>query len=584
MAFGLSERFLSPPKSYYLLDPGAYQNTFTPLLRLNKAPFLSKSARGSNTGTRIWTHALYDSDMPSKIPNCTSLMSKVPRFSYEALAKEDIEKILCDCGIENPCECPVEDDKEEIKEENIMCQGKVQRQLFKGPCSKKSPAPSKKDHDFNVLLDGTKIRKLENVKDIFPPFYDTRIIESTAFYQGCKWSKWTSRREQKALEVRPGPADYTIENVPSCEALCAEKVRALKRKTSKQYRFIEMVQRRNVLEGRPGPADYTPNYPKGPQLQWLGSRAERFITGKYDIKPSPTEYCIKRDFDKVEPLQKSCHMKLADPAFFGTKSVRFKPRREEGPSPATYDTCYRQKPLKYCNIAPFGASSERFKKQKIIIEDNDTEDELVESTPKHTYNKCITKELPTWGFKSKTKRFKSLMKKIEEPSPADLPQSNVEVMRSHQLQCNSPFFSSEGRFQPWFNWIPVYGKDKTPGPAYYCLDKPKCLPAVTCGPMCRTRRFPDSAYQTPAPNAYRVDGGIETILNTHNQRLKDNIAMKHEFHWSPRVEPKKLSSHMQETILLNKSIELLEIRDIFEYKKSVSKKSLPKYRYYAYKD
>ncbi|XP_069364914.1 uncharacterized protein [Maniola hyperantus] len=430
MAFSLGERFLSPPKSYYLLDPGAYQNTCTPLLRLNKAPFLSKSARSSITEARIWTHALYDPDTPSKIPNCTSLKSKVPRFPYEALSKEDIEKIIiCHCGIENPCECPVEDDKEEI-----ICQGKVQRQLFKGPSPKSTiserlSSPSKKDHDFNRLHDGTKIRKFANIKDISPPFYDSRVIESTAFYQGCKWSKWTSRREQQPLEVRPGPADYTIENVPSYEALCAEKVRALKRKTSKQYRFTETVQRRNVLEERPGPADYTPNHPKGSELQWLGPRAERFTTGKYDMKPSPTEYCIRRDFDKVEPPQKSCHMQLADPAFFGIKAVRFKPRREDGPSPATYDTYYRPRQLKYCNVAPFGSSSERFKQQDVIIEDNDTEDELVESSPKGTSDKSKApcgKSFPTWGFRSKTIRFKSLSKKIEEPSPADLPQSNVE--------------------------------------------------------------------------------------------------------------------------------------------------------------
>ncbi|CAH2216909.1 jg16203 [Pararge aegeria aegeria] len=333
------------------------------------------------------------------------------------------------------------------------------------------------------------------------------------------------------------------------------------------------VQRRNVLEGTPGPADYTPNIPKGTKLKLLGPKAERFTTGKYDVIPGPAEYSIKRDFDIAEPPQIFSNAKIATPAFFGIKAERFKPRHEEGPSPASYDPSSRLRQSNRCIKTPFGSTSKRFKE---IPNNGVTNFELIsgERTRKDSSDKYITMELPTWGFRSKTIRWKPLLKKFHEPSPADLAQAKIEIRRSHQLQYNCPFFSSDGRFQPWFNWIPVHGKNKTPGPAYYCLDKPKCLPAVNCGPMYRTTRFADRALQTPAPNAYRVDGGIENILATHNDKLKNNLANKHEYHWSPPLEYKKLSVDTQEAILLKKSIALLEVPDNFEYKESSITKSV----------
>lgn len=575
MAFSLSGRFPPPPKSYNLLDPGAYQNTIPPLLQ-NKVPFLSTCSRNTQAGITIWTHALYNANLPPKIPNCTSLMSKVPRFRYEALSKEDTEAIMFQCGVENPCECSIEEDKEEI-----ICQAKVRRRLFKGLAPKSTlgeglSTPSKKDHGFKVLPNGTKIRLFQSVKEDSPPFYDARIIESSAFYQGCKWSQWTSRREQNVIESRPGPADYTIVHEPNYESLCAEKIRALKRKVSKQYRFIEMVQRNNIREGKPGPADYTPNYPKGTEMSWLGSKAERFADAKYEVRPSPNNYFIKRDFDKIDPPQKTSHVKLASPAFFGMKSKRFKPLREEGPSPASYDICYRPCHTKFCNTVPFGSSSQRFKEQ-IIEEDEDDDDiNFIDGTPKTSDKRSVIEhscEKPTWVFKSKTIGLKPSSKKFNEPSPADLGQSHVEIKRSRQLQYSSPFFTSEGRFRPWYNWVIVHGKENTPGPAYYCLDKPKCIPAVTCGPMFRTRRFPVANFHTPAPNTYRVGGGIETILSTHNQKLKDNIKIKHNFHWSPHVKLQKLTFEAQEANLLNKSIALLEECDNSELSNKIVKKS-----------
>ncbi|XP_052746734.1 uncharacterized protein LOC112048462 [Bicyclus anynana] len=305
MAYNLNERFPPPAKPFKLLDPGAYQNTQRPL-RLNKVPFLSKCKRGSDLGTRIWTHALYNTALPTKIQNCTTLMSNVPRFSYDLLSKEDIERILCQCGEDNPCQCFTEE---------VICQGKVKKKLFKGITPKST---------ISAFLNRNKINK----KQDSPPFYDARALESTAFYHGCKWSKW-SQRDKKMADVTPGPASYTIESEPRYETLCAEKLRSSRRKHSKQYRFIEMVQRRNLTEKRPGPADYSPNSPRGTDMKCLGDKAVRFVSGKYDIKPGPTAYYIKRDFDKLEPPEKFSRTKLPSPSFFGVKAERFKFRHDK---------------------------------------------------------------------------------------------------------------------------------------------------------------------------------------------------------------------------------------------------------------
>lgn len=581
MAYSLGDRFPPPPTSYTLLEPGAYQFGDDHKVRINKVPFLSRTPRNTQPGGRIWTHAIYDYAIPAKIPNITSLTSKCPRFPYEAFSKEDLEALLCRCGIQSPCECPTGEEQEEPE---VLCQAKVRKRIFKGPAPKSTlcdglSAPSKRDHGFEVQPDGSQKRLLDKVDDESPPFYDAQVHESTAFYHGCKWSKWTSKRSSQTVDDGPGPADYYYVKHPTDYEICAEKLRLYRRQTSKQLRFIEMVQQRDINEGRPGPATYSPMLPKGYEMQYLGPKAKRFTTSTIEQRPGPADHWVKRAFELPDPPDFPCHAKLPEPPFFGIKAQRFKPRREEGPSPATYNPVYNPCHFMHCPTAPFGSSSVRFKENP---NDNEDEEEVIaEDEPeKKEGNDEQKKECPTptWEFKSKTIRMKPLEKILNAPSPADLAQPRVKVDRSRRLQYFAPFFSSEGRFQPWYDWMPVFGRVKTPGPCYYCLEKPKCYPAVPRGPLCRSSRFSDFKSESPSPNRYNVGGGIETILKTHNQRLKNNIEKQHKFIWEPPLEPQRLSYEEQESLLLQKSIALLEPDNTSDNKssKSCSSKSSPR--------
>ncbi|XP_028162430.1 uncharacterized protein LOC114354313 [Ostrinia furnacalis] len=581
MAYNLDDRFPPPQKSYRLLEPGAYQAGDDRKVRANKVPFLSRTPRKTQPGGQIWTHAIYDSVIPAKIPNITSLKSNRPRFPYEAFSKEDLEALLCRCGIQSSCECPTGEEKEEPE---VICQGKVRKRIFKGPTPKSIlgeglSSPSKRDHGFDIRSDGSQKRLLDELDDESPPFYDATVHESTAFYHGCKWSQRTSKRSTQSFGSGPGPADYFYVKQPTDFEICAERFRSYRRQHSKQLRFIEMVQQRDLNEGRPGPATYSPMLPRGNEMQYLGPKAKRFTISTIEQRPGPADHWVKRAFELPEPPNVPCHAKLPEPSFFGIKAQRFKPRREEGPSPATYNPVYTPCHFTHCPTAAFGSSSVRFKENPVIEEDEEAV--IAEDEPEKKDDENVNKAVcpsPTWEFKSKTIRMKPLEKALNEPSPADLPQQRIKINRSRRLQYFAPFFSSEGRFEPWYDWMPVLGRVKTPGPCYYCLEKPKCYPAVPHGPLFKSCRFPPTKNDNPPPNQYNVGGGIETILDTHNQRLKDNIENQHKFIWEPPVEPKRLSYEEQETILLNKSIALLDT-DIFDDKssKSCSSKSSPRF-------
>ncbi|KOB67227.1 Uncharacterized protein OBRU01_16572 [Operophtera brumata] len=545
LRLGIEDRILPPPRRP-LLDHGASQNDESSKLKLNKAPFLSKCPRNTQICPRLWTHAIYYADFPPKIQNCASMMSKHPRFPYEPLSKEDLEAIACRCRFQNVCECS----SGEI-EPTFVCQGKVPRRLFKGH----PPKSSTGEELFSA--DGSQKKN-----DQCPPFYDIRVDESTDYYQGCKWSRWTSKRSTKEPEHSPGPADYSLERERTHAEDCAEKVRFHRRKRSKQPRFIEMVQQRDILEGRPGPATYSPNLPAGAgsNMQFLGSKADRFTVSATQ-HPGPADHWIQREFDlPIRPLQ-PCHARLPEPSCFGVKAKRFKPRKEEGASPATYNLGCKECFMMHCPTVPFGSSRARFKDEVKIsaaavkpLKDKSTND-----------TECI-RATPTWEFRSKTIRIKPLQKKLYEQSPADFPQQNCKVERPRKFQYTAPFFSSEGRFQPWNDWMPIFGKYETPGPCYYNLEKLKCYPAVSRGPLVRTHRFPSVTFDTPAPNEYKVGGGLETVLGTHNQKLKQNIDTQHKFIWEPRVEPEKLSCLKKESLLLHKSIALLDAENITDAK------------------
>lgn len=110
--------------------------------------------------------------------------------------------------------------------------------------------------------------------------------------------------------------------------------------------------------------------------------------------------------------------------------------------------------------------------------------------------------------------------------------------------------------------MPIYGSVNTPGPGYYNQEKSKWSPAVCRGPLVRTQRFPPSGFQTPAPNEYKVAGGLETVLCTHNAKLKMNIVNQHKFHWEPPADPNNMLSYEQrEAYLLENSIKFLNVED-----------------------
>ena len=527
MAYDLSARFPPTPKYFTLLDPGSYYSDKS-RNKQNAAPFLSKTPRKTLGGATLWTQAVYDQSLPSNIPNCSSMLSKKPRFPYEAFSAEDLEEMLCKCGIIT-CECPTGQDTEE---EIVLCQGKVKRRLFKGTV-------------LQSLYGSGGLSTSAGKKQESPPFYDARVNESTAFYQGCKWSKRTAK-DRKDKEVRPGPTHYSLERDPTEFEICAEKVRAFKRKTTRQLRFIEMVQQRTILENRPSPAAYDPKLPKGTDLKFLGPKSERFPMGQYDIHPGPADHWLRRDFDAIEPPDIVCQAKLPEPACFGLKAKRFKTQREEGPSPASYTINNLKTNFDGCRT-PFGSSAERFKTETIEESDND---EIVE--PSVEESKATPCERPTWEFKSKTIRMKPLLKKYNEASPADFLQKKSPVKKNAV-----PFSSSERRFMPWYTWLSVHGFLETPGPGYYSTEKPKCFPAFKRGPLYRAPRFPNICHKSPPPNAYQVNNGIETILATHNTRLKSNLKDQFEIKYH-REEPRVMTYEKRERILFDKCIACLD--------------------------
>ncbi|XP_026333092.1 uncharacterized protein LOC113240061 [Hyposmocoma kahamanoa] len=567
-AYGLSCRFSPPPPCTRLLEPGAYEpdvRLCSKHVKSNRYPFLSNAPRNTMNVCKSYTDAIYDTAIPHRIPNCTSLMAKCPRFPYKAFSKKDLEEILCRCGLDNPCECHTGEEEEEI-----VCQGKVRRRLYIGPPPHSSLAggiscPSRNDRGFDVMPDGSMRRSLNVVKEASPPFYDTRVNESTAFYQGCKWSKWTSQRSMKSLEVLPGPAHYHIEREIAAEEKCYEIIREYRRKTSKLVRSME--NRRG-----PGPSDYSPQLPKRPELKYLGPKAKRFLSSKYDVRPSPARYSIKRDFDppNIPFNPRYSTLPLPSPAGFGSKDTRLKYRVSCGPSPADYNANVKLCRILYCGShnAPFNCSAKRFQDTEIGYEYDDEGEDSKSQSDDDDHPPILLKprECPqlTCQFRSNTSRFKPLYKKLHEPSPADLGLdllSKNHKEKSVMLQMVAPFTSSQGRFRRWHNWMPVHNVYGTPGPGYYNWDKPKCYPAVRCGPLFRTQRFNEKGDAMPAPNEYKVGGGVDDVLVTYNRRLLDNIKKQHKFHWELPVEPRQLDYKERELALLDKAIANLSTSD-----------------------
>ncbi|XP_014369680.2 uncharacterized protein LOC106719753 [Papilio machaon] len=557
MAFDLAERFPNGTKYYALLDPGQYQCISDRKQKESIAPFLSKSPRVCQKGNKIWTHAAYSPKSDRHIPNCTTIRSKIPRFKYEAITNDALDEIICQCD-RNTCECLPKKDEPDLKTKYP-----VRPRIFIGPYPRTMSdsgisVPCRRDRGFHLFPDGRKKRILEGFK-AGPPFYDAEVREFTTFYRGCKWSYWTARRSTKTVDEGPGPADYTIQHEPTETEKCAEKIRADKRRKSKQYRYIEMVQQNNIRENLPGPATYSPKAPKGTELKFLGSKAERFQTSKYEVIPGPNAYTIKRIFDLPESPGTYCHVKLPPIAPFGFNAPRFKRTTHQAPGPADYEITHKISNFMVCSKAPFGSCSKRFSETKELDEIAEEENEVKEEEQRE---KCLNS---SWMFKSQAKRLNPLKKNLCAPSPADLPMKMYDTKRSLPLQQTAPFFTSTERFQPWYNFIPIQNLDETPGPAQYRHDKPSCTPAVVRGPLYRSKRFDYSISNTPACNRYNIGGGVETVLHTSSARVKDNIRKRRGFCWKALKQKSKLSDKEKESLLLNNCIALLNV-DLFSDK------------------
>lgn len=548
MAYGLSDRFPKQHKYYPLLDPGTYTTVGSVRIKRNRAPFLSRTPRITQPASKIWTHVIYSADHPRRIANCSAMMSRRPRFPWDILKKEDIREIICECNSQQTCECVSEKKKKDVKSES-----KPQQQIFIGPLPRAnidsdSPFRCKRNEFNNVFLS-------KNDKDIHKKGHKRRSCLNdnepgvlTDYYKGCKWSRWTSKRTLKSLNEGPSPTSYTIKQEPPPYQLCAEKERANRRKTSRQYRYIDMIQKQNLKENLPGPATYNPQYPKGTDLQFLGPRAKRFTYSKYYIIPGPADYKVKRDFDLPELLENRCHAKLGRRSAFGMNAPRFKSIKHEGPGPASYDTSHQICMVKHCLTAPFGSSSVRF--TDIQCEDEISDDE---DTCSQTKDIECEKLKESWMFKSRTVRMNKLKKKLIEPSPADMPLRTI----NRSKQNTAPFATSEARFQPWYNWIPVYNVQDTPAPGDYNPEKVLCIPAVVRGPVFRSERFKCDISQTPPCNAYKVSEGLEAVLRTHNTKLKENITKKHEYDWKPFSLKKKSNDKERVSHLINSCLNLL---------------------------
>lgn len=564
MAFSLASRF-PPPRDLdeCIFGPGAYQNQLSVVIPKSKAPFNSNASRDAGT-PKPYSEQIYFPVLKRHIPNCAAFRSSKPRFSYEALSKEDIENLICRCPM--ACDCPVEGEDVEPKKEEV-CQKEVPRKLILG-----RPPRSivKGGLVCKSMTSDTEVKVKRGEPD--PPFYNTKVFETTTFYHGCKWSQRTGKRFKKTIEdseVRPGPGAYTIEQKPRDDVLCAEKVRFLCRKASKQPRLAEIIQNLELRHGGPGPAAYYPREVKHNAVSVSGSRASRFATKKYDITPGPADYTMKSKFDLPKPPAYFSRAKLPEPSFFGIKAPRFKDIKQVGPGPADYMAKVNLCKIQHCvEGAPFGTSAPRFKAPK-AVDDHEVEESEEEEGESHEPKQC--KQL-SWMFKS-TSRRGELTPRPVEPKVDELPPErknrNLFVKKKVHDEHIAPFQSSEGRFLPWNDWMSVYGRLPIPGPGAYSLDKPKCYhPAVVHGPLFRAPKTPFfSVNEGPGPSERNIRRGLN--IKTFNVRLQNNeVKRANAYHWIPPKGPRKLTLEEKESLLLKQSIALLDDLSVLQNKRS----------------
>nr|XP_012148885.1 PREDICTED: sperm-tail PG-rich repeat-containing protein 2-like isoform X2 [Megachile rotundata] len=123
---------------------------------------------------------------------------------------------------------------------------------------------------------------------------------TTSLYKGNFWSRKTGRTSPR-ISSTPGPGDYEHKKIKTAAELQNEKIREAKRMSSKQLRFLDVMQRRIIRErfdGKesdiPGPGTYDPkNQTKCIASNFLapfGTYASRFKKVLENDEPSPCDY------------------------------------------------------------------------------------------------------------------------------------------------------------------------------------------------------------------------------------------------------------------------------------------------------
>nr|XP_012148879.1 PREDICTED: sperm-tail PG-rich repeat-containing protein 2-like isoform X1 [Megachile rotundata]XP_012148880.1 PREDICTED: sperm-tail PG-rich repeat-containing protein 2-like isoform X1 [Megachile rotundata]XP_012148881.1 PREDICTED: sperm-tail PG-rich repeat-containing protein 2-like isoform X1 [Megachile rotundata]XP_012148882.1 PREDICTED: sperm-tail PG-rich repeat-containing protein 2-like isoform X1 [Megachile rotundata]XP_012148883.1 PREDICTED: sperm-tail PG-rich repeat-containing protein  len=149
---------------------------------------------------------------------------------------------------------------------------------------------------------------------------------TTSLYKGNFWSRKTGRTSPR-ISSTPGPGDYEHKKIKTAAELQNEKIREAKRMSSKQLRFLDVMQRRIIRENL----------------------------------PAPNSYHVKGSFDRFLKNCK-CDPYAVEPPPFAHTAKRFDGKESDIPGPGTYDPKNQTKCIASNFLAPFGTYASRFKK------------------------------------------------------------------------------------------------------------------------------------------------------------------------------------------------------------------------------
>ncbi|XP_011068539.1 PREDICTED: sperm-tail PG-rich repeat-containing protein 2-like [Acromyrmex echinatior] len=156
---------------------------------------------------------------------------------------------------------------------------------------------------------------------------------TTLKYKGNFWSRMKGRDDERT-SVTPGPGDYEHETKKSPAQIHDERIREVKRATSKQPRFLEALYQQKLRQNFPAP-------------------------NHYDLPKSV--------FDKYKRILCKCDPLIESPPF-NQSTKRFEETfQSDTPGPGTYEITVPQ--ICYGSIlhAPFGFFDDRFKRIEEVL-------------------------------------------------------------------------------------------------------------------------------------------------------------------------------------------------------------------------